>query len=183
MMRGKQNCEVRWHDFWNFAEDVGEQPTTNHRLYRVDDKELYGPNNFEWRERTLDEVGSQKNAEYQKTWRAAYIVKNPRKFKNVELLKRYGITIEAFEEMLASQNGVCKICEMPETAVHPRTGEVRHLAVDHCHTNLNVRSLLCTQCNRMIGLSRDNPALLRKAADYLEFHASQITCDSPPEAT
>jgi hypothetical protein len=179
--RNKSMCDPRWYDFWNFADDVGEVPSTLHRLYRKDASLPYGPNNFEWRERNLDEAGSQKKAEYAKAWRAAYTLKNPRKFKNSDLLKRYGLTIEAFEKMLACQNNVCAICEQAETAVHQRTGEVRHLAVDHCHTNLNVRALLCTQCNRMIGLSRDRPELLRKAADYLEFHASQVTCDPPPE--
>lgn len=171
--RNQSICDPRWHEFWNFVDDVGEPPNPTDRLRRIDDTKPYGPSNFVWKERTLDDVGSQANAEYQKAWRAAYTIKNPRKFKN-QYLKRYGLTVEMFEAMLSDQKDVCAICEQKETAIHQVTGEVRHLAVDHCHTTLQVRSLLCTQCNRMIGLSRDRPDLLRKAADYLEFHASKI---------
>lgn len=162
-----QSCDPRWDDFWNFVDDVGEQPSSAHRLYRLDETKNYGPTNFEWRERTLDEAGSQKNSEYQKAWRAAYIVKNPKKFKS-QYLKRYGITIEQFDEILAAQGGVCAICSKKETALHHITGEARHLAVDHCHSGGQVRGLLCTPCNQILGLAGDDPDLLRKAATYLE---------------
>jgi Recombination endonuclease VII len=178
--RNESNCDPRWHEFWNFVDDVGEPPNPTDRLYRKDESLPYGPTNFIWCERVLDDVGSQKKAEYAKVWRAAYTVKNPRKFKN-QYLRRYGLTIESFEAMLEKQNGVCAICEQKETAVHQTTGEARHLAVDHCHAKLHVRGLLCTQCNRMIGLSRDRPNLLRKAADYLEYHDSLVGRDPPPE--
>lgn len=177
--RNQNNCDPRWHEFWNFVDDVGEPPNPTDRLYRKDESLPYGPTNFIWCERVLDDIGSQKNSEYQKRWRAAYILKNPRKFKNYELM-RYGLTIELFEEMLVKQDGVCAICEQKETAVHQTTGEIRTLAVDHCHTSGQVRALLCTNCNKMIGHSLDSPSLLRKAADYLEFHAAKISSDPPP---
>lgn len=42
------------------------------------------------------------------------------------------------------------------------------LSVDHCHKTNKIRGLLCSSCNFMIGLSKDSPIILRKAADYLE---------------
>lgn len=76
-----------------------------------------------------------------------------------EMKKRYGITPEDYEVMLARQNGVCAICGKPE----PRG---QRLSVDH--TGDLVRGLLCTHCNPGLGYFLDDPALLRAAADYLD---------------
>ena len=82
--------------------------------------------------------------------------------------KGHGISTETYIEMLEQQNFVCAICEEPETTKHPSSGEVRELAIDHCHETNVVRGLLCGFCNRGIGLLRDNPERLRKAAAYIE---------------
>lgn len=63
---------------------------------------------------------------------------------------------------LAAQNGLCAICGGPPGK--------RSLNVDHDHVSGNVRDLLCATCNVGIGVMRDNPDLLRKAADYIERH-------------
>jgi hypothetical protein len=86
-----------------------------------------------------------------------------RKLKHV-----YNLTPAQYNAMFAAQNGVCAICEEPETTIDKRTGKPRHLAVDHCHETRRVRGLLCGTCNRAVGYMRDNPARLRKAASYLE---------------
>jgi hypothetical protein len=79
-----------------------------------------------------------------------------------------GITLDDYNALLASQGGVCAICGKPETTM--RLGTLRELAVDHCHVTGKVRGLLCSQCNHGLGNYRDNPELLRKAAEYLECH-------------
>lgn len=74
---------------------------------------------------------------------------------------KYGITHEAYDEMLAAQGGGCALCS------HVPSGNERRLAVDHCHVTKRVRGLLCGRCNRALGLLRDDPALCCAAAEYL----------------
>lgn len=76
-------------------------------------------------------------------------------------LKRYGMTVEGYERMLADQDGRCAICQTDEI---PRRGS---WIVDHCHDTGRVRGLLCGEYNAGIGLLRDDPELLRKAIAYL----------------
>ena len=76
------------------------------------------------------------------------------------ILRRYGLTIDDYNRMLAAQDGKCKICR--KTCP---TG--RRLSVDHCHKTNRVRGLLCDPCNRGLGSFRDEPERLIAAANYL----------------
>jgi len=78
----------------------------------------------------------------------------------LELRKRYGLTVEEYQTLLARQEEVCAICR---TATD---GKV--LAVDHDHLTGQVRGLLCDRCNLLLGRVEDDPSLLRRAAEYLE---------------
>ncbi len=80
----------------------------------------------------------------------------------------YGITPEDYDRMLKDQGNSCAICK---TTVP--TGKWKVFAVDHCHHTLAVRGLLCNECNRGIGLLRDNADLLRTAAAYLDSHTKK----------
>lgn len=80
------------------------------------------------------------------------------------LVKFYGVTIERFDAMLAAQGGACAICHSPPVGK-------KQLGVDHCHETGRVRALLCSSCNVGMGSLKDDPGLLRAAADYLELHA------------
>lgn len=83
-------------------------------------------------------------------------------------LRRYGLTVEDYEAMLAAQGGRCAICrEAPDS-------RRRHdLAVDHCHETELVRGLLCHRCNVGLGHFNDRPNLLRAAAEYLDRTAKK----------
>lgn len=85
-----------------------------------------------------------------------------RRYMRAVALKKYGLTIEQFDELIKSQDGKCLICE--EVL---KVG-IGGCAVDHDHTTKRVRGLLCRLCNVGVGHFRDNPAMLRKAAEYLE---------------
>lgn len=87
-------------------------------------------------------------------------------------LKRYyGITPEMYGEMMAAQKGCCSICGRPETAVF--NGNIKMMHVDHCHQTNMLRDLLCNNCNNMLGHGKDDPTILRAAADYIERHAER----------
>jgi hypothetical protein len=80
--------------------------------------------------------------------------------KNGHLKRKYNITLEEFEIMLKKQNGVCGICKTKT--------KLKSLAVDHNHTTGQIRGLLCENCNRGLGMFRDNTDFLQQAIKYLE---------------
>ena len=73
---------------------------------------------------------------------------------------KVGLTKDQFVVMLASQEHCCKICDVP------LIGKMLPNA-DHDHRTGKVRGLLCCSCNRGIGLLKDNPAVLTRAAQYV----------------
>lgn len=75
---------------------------------------------------------------------------------------RYGITIEDYNTMFLSQQGVCAICG------NKQIDSKKHLDIDHCHTTKTVRGLLCWDCNIGISKFKDQPELLEKAIIYLK---------------
>ena len=70
---------------------------------------------------------------------------------------------------------VCDICLQPER--QRRAGVLRLLNKDHDHRTGEWRGLLCSRCNQAVGLFADNPALLRRAADYLEHPPGLVLVD------
>ena len=79
-----------------------------------------------------------------------------------DMKSKYGITPEQYEEMLAAQGGVCAIC---------KKGDPKHKSdnwpIDHNHSTGEVRGLLCSPCNTLIGLAQEDVDILMSAAAYL----------------
>lgn len=90
---------------------------------------------------------------------------------------KHGIDQGGYEKMRDAQKGLCAICNQPET--RKRLGKNCRLVVDHDHENGRIRGLLCSMCNCGIGNLRDDPELLRKAANYIEYHRNQSTETQP----
>jgi len=78
-----------------------------------------------------------------------------------QMRRSYGITLEEYDVMYEQQKGVCAICSLPQT------GRAERLCVDHNHETGKVRGLLCSHCNRGIGLLKDDYRILNRAASYL----------------
>lgn len=94
----------------------------------------------------------------------AYNVGNRQKIKNINLVKNYGITIDEYKKMLAAQNHKCAICEVDEVY----SGK-KGLFVDHDHESSEVRGLLCSKCNFLIGHAQEDVLILHKAIKYLKY--------------
>lgn len=77
-------------------------------------------------------------------------------------LKRFGITIAEYENLLSKQKGKCAICGITEKDLG------RKLSVDHCHKIGKVRGLLCHKCNTGIGFFKEKPENFLMAIKYLE---------------
>ena len=85
---------------------------------------------------------------------------------NKYLKRTYGISLEDFNNMLSSQNNLCAICKKEGFKINKNTA--LNLVVDHCHVTGVVRGLLCHNCNRALGLFKDNIESLNTAILYLE---------------
>jgi RNA polymerase subunit RPABC4/transcription elongation factor Spt4 len=82
-----------------------------------------------------------------------------------DVVRRYGITVEEHNRLMAESRGLCAICGQPETRTY--RGRVKVLAVDHNHVTGKVRGLLCHNCNTMIAMSREQCGVLIRATEYL----------------
>ena len=78
-----------------------------------------------------------------------------------DLKRRYGITIEEYDQMLEDQGHRCKICRTDEP------GGKGRFHLDHCHSTGKIRGLLCSSCNHGLGHFKDNVLLLEQAIRYL----------------
>ena len=80
--------------------------------------------------------------------------------QRVHRIKRlYGLTDIQYQELLKSQNGGCGIC-----------GKIKkkyNLSVDHDHKTGKIRGLLCSPCNRALGILGDSSEALQKVLRYL----------------
>lgn len=85
----------------------------------------------------------------------------PAQYRRAHLGRKFGITLEQHDAMLAQQDSRCAIC-------YSGFGQTPH--VDHDHQTGAIRGLLCSKCNTMLGMAKDSPDVLRAAADYLEKH-------------
>lgn len=77
------------------------------------------------------------------------------------LFNKYGLTLDAYNAILLTQNNACAICKIDASS------DIRALRVDHDHITKKVRGLLCHRCNTGIGLLRENPETLKAAIEYL----------------
>jgi len=115
----------------------------------VESRKTYSSN---WKESNMDHV-----KEYNKNYY------DSEKRLELHYKKEYNITLQDYDLMYEQQNGKCKICESTESKT-PKSGR---FCVDHDHATGEVRGLLCSSCNRGIGLLQDDPDVILNAYRYL----------------
>jgi len=155
-------------DFWVFVAETPDKPEGRATIQRADTARPWSADNFYWKEPIVSEVKRVEHAAYMREYARKLRAVNPDYSKNAFLRRRYGISIDRYNEMLADQNGCCAICGKAEA--NEIRGKVVALAVDHCHDTGTVRALLCSACNTALGLFNDDVALLAKAQAYVVYH-------------
>jgi hypothetical protein len=87
------------------------------------------------------------------------------------LRTNYGITKPEKDKMVAKQKGKCLICDniLEESKITTKGESNKRIAVvDHCHETNKVRGILCSKCNRGLGLFEDSVDNLTRAIKYLK---------------
>jgi hypothetical protein len=100
--------------------------------------------------------------EYKRRYKILYPEKHHNSTKNRALKNLFGIDLLQYKLLLEKQNYCCLICGMTQKE------NGKDLAVDHSPITGKIRGLLCKNCNVGLGYFKDQPTLIRKAADYLE---------------
>jgi len=100
---------------------------------------------------------------YQREWKR----NNPQRAKRIDRAYRikvkYGITRDEYAALLKSQNGTCALC-----GAERASSRNENLNIDHNHETGQIRGLLCTRCNTVIGLVNEDISLLSKMVEYLK---------------
>lgn len=124
------------------------------------------------------------HTEYERERKRANGQQNP-EYTRALNLRRYGLSLEQFDIMLAAQDGRCAICQTDAPG-----GQGWHVDHDHrcCSTRKTscgrcLRGLLCSRCNIAIGNLRDDAAIIQAALDYVVKWRTYIDSrvDLPPD--
>ena len=83
-----------------------------------------------------------------------------KKGKSWKLRQELNISEDDYNTLLEESKGRCNICNTPFTGKEP--------FIDHCHTIMKARGLLCNSCNSALGHVKDNPDILRSMIEYLK---------------
>lgn len=100
-------------------------------------------------------------------WKEANKEKHTISVRRSYLKRKYGVSLEWYQDKLEEQKGLCAICSCDSSSLRDRDAM---FCVDHCHDTGQPRSLLCHKCNAGIGMLGDDPTLVARAWTYLQQH-------------
>lgn len=169
-----ENGNSAWPDFAAFAADIGSVPKNGSCLVPLDASRPVGPDNYSWER---PQRHDKKTAEGRRAYSSESRLKNYDRERARGLRRSFGLELHEYEEMFKKQGGVCAICHEPERGM--RGGYPISMAVDHDHETGAIRGLLCRGCNQGVGNFNEDPDRLKKAAAYLEFHATGLSLVGP----
>ena len=81
-----------------------------------------------------------------------------RSARDKSLRRKYGITLEQFDELRISQGDCCAICKSWRCLP----------AVDHCHATGQLRAILCRKCNTALGLINEDETIALNLLKYIQ---------------
>jgi hypothetical protein len=105
-----------------------------------------------------------KNKDKRRAASKAYYHNNKDYYADRALQNKYGVSLAEKAAMYEAQGGLCLICK-----------EADATELDHCHTSGEIRGLLCIPCNTAIGLLKDDPARMLRAAEYINDRTDRNT--------
>lgn len=79
-------------------------------------------------------------------------------------LKKLGWTLEEWHLAMGLQSGLCDICDIEFGSDGPGS----KACADHDHLTGKARAIICARCNKALGLFKDRPDVMRRAAAYVE---------------
>lgn len=176
-------CQKHYHALWRAEnkDHVREQQRAyaakNADKLREYQRERYLANREEILKREHERTGTpeyrQRKRDAANRWRAQNLERSRENSRRWRIQKKYGLTLEEYEEILARG---CAICGTHEGRIVGRRADKpapeQRICIDHDHTTGKVRDALCHSCNTGLGSFGDDPARLRAAAKYLETHLS-----------
>lgn len=131
--------------------------TTCRECFNSKLRKLYKENYLQHRDKKLSATNE---------WRK----RNPESERNKHYKRKFGITIEQYNELWENQKGLCAICLKPEK-IHSKGGsKPMWLSVDHDHTTGKVRALLCFKCNTTLSYFERNEKSIESIIEYLGKH-------------
>ena len=86
----------------------------------------------------------------------------PERNRKTRLKRKYGLSVERFDEMRERQNNKCAMCLSSFTSTDVPN-------VDHDHSSNKVRALLCSGCNKGLGFFKEDVKVFNTAVKYLDW--------------
>ena len=91
--------------------------------------------------------------------------------KNYQLLYKYLIRLEDYEDLLDFQGGLCPICGQEFAENCERLDKP---CLDHDHETGEVRGIIHARCNLLLGFAKDDLQILERAQQYLKMPPARI---------
>jgi hypothetical protein len=129
------------------------------RKYETKNRKARNARNREWAAANPDKAYTEKRKQQIRDWKTAH----PGYQRDHQREKKYGLSKEAFNAILETQNFRCAACGTDLTVLSSK-----NIHVDHCHVTGHIRGILCHGCNTALGLMRNDTGLILRLASYLD---------------
>jgi hypothetical protein len=138
------------------------------KQYYQENKDKITAHNKQYYQENKDEIGAWRK-QYAKDHKSEIAARkklyhegHKAEAKNHHLQDNFGISLKQYNELFDLQQGCCAICGAHQTKLS------KALAVDHDHETGEIRGLLCSGCNFILGHAKDDIGVLANAIKYLE---------------